>query len=442
MLSVDFCQSFIADFHERELPQLTPRDLTISYLPRKATSLIGVRRSGKTFYLYQLMHDLLKTGVDKTQFLFIDFEDERLGSLSATDLQTFVIAHKNLYPHLSDRQLYLFLDEVQNVENWEQFVRRMQETERAQVFITGSSAKLLSKEIATSLRGRTLTYEVFPFSFHEYLTHFGLSTHSKSQANQAKITHAMATYLKHGGFPETLGQTEEIFRLILQEYLNLIIYRDLIERHRIHNPKLIKLFIHTLLRNIAAPLSINKLHRDFTSQGYTLSKDTLHLYLSYLEEAYAFFTVELFSESIRAQQDNYRKIYVIDTGFVTANIFGISEKRGALLENTVFLALRRLPGGRLHYYRTKTQQEVDFIWTERGDIRALIQVSETLADHNTRTRELEGLSQAMDELEQRHAWIISLHESSTVSLGKKTITMVPIAEFCSDPSRFLNQEKS
>ncbi|MBI2981569.1 MAG: ATP-binding protein [Deltaproteobacteria bacterium] len=421
----DFLIEIIADFHRRPLPTLTHRRIPFEIVPSKVVSLSGVRRSGKTFCLYQLMQGLLEKGVSKENILFVNFEDERLIPMATGELSLILEAFYELYPAKKEEKIYLFLDEIQNVAGWAPFVRRIQDSENVQVFITGSSAKLMSREIATTLRGRTLNYEVFPFSFSEYLDHQGVNSRGQSSSDKAKIRHALASYLLRGGFPEILGASETVWRMTLQDYLNLIVYRDIVERHAIKNQQMIKYLIKFLLRNIAAPITINKLYRDLKSQGYQIAKDTLHLYLDYLEEAYTFFAVPVFSESVRVRNVNYRKIYTVDIGFVNSSSYGLSEKRGSILENTVFLHLRRDRENEICYYKTRRGKEIDFLVMKGGKLTGLIQVAENLEEHSTFERESASLWEAMEELKSPRGWILTRDTEKKIRREGRVIEVVP-----------------
>lgn len=419
-------RELLADFYERPLPAVTRRDLAFEILPSKILTLTGVRRAGKTYCLYQLMHRLIAEGVPKENLLWINFEDERLAPMTAAELGLLLDVYFERYPQKAKERIYLLLDEIQNVPVWERFVRRVHEAENAQIFLTGSSAKLLSREIATTLRGRALNYEIFPFSFPEYLRHRSIPPADQSRADKATLRNAFADYLQRGGFPETVGISEMAWRMILQEYVNLIMFRDVVERHGVKNQALIKYLVKCLLRQMAAPLSVHKLYRDLKSQGYRVGKDTLHLYLSYFEEAYSFFTVPIFSESVRMQQVNYRKLYTVDGGLTNAMVAGISERRGALLENCVFCHLRRLPGNELFYYRNRRGEEIDFLVMRGGEGVDLIQVTESLDDTASAEQTIEALWRAMEELQIGRARILTQDSEREERKGRKAIQIQPV----------------
>ncbi|MFQ5652623.1 MAG: ATP-binding protein, partial [bacterium] len=330
------------------------------------------------------------------------------------------------FPAFKEQKVFFFFDEIQNIANWEKFVRRVHDTENAQINLTGSSSRLLSREIATALRGRTLSYEIFPFGFAEFLRCKTIPDNIISSKTRARVVNAFETYLHCGGFPEVVDYREEFRLKTLQEYFNLILYKDLIERYEIRNYALVKYLLRFLLANNAKPFSVNKFYNDSKSQGYQISKDTIHNYLSYLEDACCFSLVSIFSESVRVRQVNYRKIYAIDHGLVTAMTSSRSYNTGRLLETMVYNQLRRkYDREQVFYYRTSGGEEIDFITTKQGVVVELIQVCEQLTDPMTRNREIGALLSAMQQLDLQEAKIITRDNSQTLSEEGRTIRMIP-----------------
>jgi uncharacterized protein len=264
-------KKIITDFHERTILPTVPRDIQIPLDSGKIVSLIGVRRSGKTSILYHLI-EKLKKRKDPTGILYVNFEDDRLFPLELQNLDDLIEAYYELHPQNRDEKIYLFFDEIQNVANWEIFVRRIYDTLHVEIFITGSSSKLLSAEIATALRGRTITYEIFPFSFPEYLRFRGIKINMHSSRSQSYMVNAFEDYIEHGGFAETIGASSDIRSRTLMDYADLIIYKDIIERHGIKNHALMKHIVKYCFSNMATSVSITKLYNDFKSQGFKLAK--------------------------------------------------------------------------------------------------------------------------------------------------------------------------
>ncbi|MBU4445708.1 ATP-binding protein [bacterium] len=426
MVNKQVIKEIITNFHKRTLPHVYRRKINLSCPENKIRSIVGIRRSGKTFTFYQLIKDLLKQGIKKERILCINFEDERLLPLNVADLTIIFDTYFELFPLFKNKKVYLFFDEIQNISNWEKFIRRIHESENVEINITGSSSKLMSRELATALRGRTLSYEIFPFSFEEYCEYKNIPSDLNSSAGKALIVSAFDKYMFNGGFPEILNCSEEFRIKILQEYINLILYKELIDRYEIRNHSLIKYLLKFLLINNANPFSVNKFYNDLKSQGYRCSKETLHNYLSYFEDSYCFSSVPVFAESLRKKQVNYRKVYCVDHGLVTAMTSSLSYNTGGLLESMVYNQLRRIfHKEQINYYKTSKGEEVDFIVKERGIIRELIQVCEDLTFPDTRKREVKSMIRAMEELALSDATIITRYERETISQGNKTIRIVP-----------------
>jgi predicted AAA+ superfamily ATPase len=417
----DIFKRLITDFNERKLPHIFKRDYDIPLDSKKIVSLIGVRRSGKSYILFYLI-ELLRKQIASDRIIYINFEDDRLLGLTLKDLDDLIEGYFEIYPDSRDKKIYIFLDEVQAVEGWELFARRIHDTLNASIFITGSSAKLLSREIATSLRGRTISYEIFPLSFSEYLRFKKIEVNLNSSKSLSYIKKNPDDYLFKGGFPEVVESDDSITKRILSDYADLIIYRDVIERYGITNNLLMKNLIKYCFSNIGTLLSINKLYNEYKSQGFKTGKDTLYEYFSYLNEAYALFGIPVFRNSVKEEQRNPKKIYSVDNGFKYIFDPFVSDDFSKLYENTVFLHLRRKTG-KIYYF--KGNQEVDFYWTS-GRERGLVNVSYSINDKKTRGREMEGLVEAMDYTGSNRSILITKDIEETVRYGKKTIQIVPL----------------
>jgi len=208
----------------RKFPATVPRALELPLNTTKITTLVGIRRSGKTYILYDTMRRLEAGGVDRRQMIFLNFEDDRLLPIKSRELDLILSAHAELYPEFADRRKFFFFDEIQNAPRWESFVRRLHDTQDAQIFLTGSSSHLLARELATSLRGRTISYEVFPLSFAEFLRFRGLQHEPYSATSDSRIAAALNEYLAIGGLPEVVLADPDLRPRILKEYVDLVFY--------------------------------------------------------------------------------------------------------------------------------------------------------------------------------------------------------------------------
>lgn len=417
-------KKLITDFIEKDIKNIQKREYAIPLESKKIISLIGVRRSGKSSLLFDTINQLRKIQ-PKENIIYINLEDDRLYPLKLASLDTVLEAYYELYPHKKDEKIYLFLDEVQVVENWELYIRRVYDTENIQIYITGSSAKLLSTEIATSLRGRTITYEIFPFSFKEYLEYKNITINLYSSKSLSFINNELENYLFDGGFAETIGEDKSISRKILSDYLELIVYKDIVDRYNISNRSLLKSLNKYCFTNLATLVSFTKLYNEFKSQGFKIGKDTIFNYLSHLEDAYAIFTLPIYRNSVKEEQRNPKKVYAIDNGFKKIYDYAMGEDKSKLYENIVFLHLRRQTKD-LYYF--KQNQEVDF-YARIESKEYLINVSYIIEDEKTRKRELDGLLEAMAYFKLSEAYLITKDEESVVEIENKTIFIKPLYKY-------------
>ncbi len=384
------------------LKDLVVRDAQFPVAPNKIKVAIGMRRSGKTYFLFQQILRMLANGIDKKTILYMNFEDDRLLPLNEQKLGKLVDSFYSLLPENYDRKCYFFFDEIQNVESWPLVIRRLHDTKNAEIILTGSSAKLLSKEIATNLRGRSLAIEIWPYSFNEFIraekievdrSQFGKKT-------QDKLAQIFQSYLSDGGFPEIISFDSDIKQRTLQEYLDVTIFRDIIERHEIKNPTVIKYMILSMIHNVSRPFAINKFYNDLRSRGFQIGKDILYEYAEYIEDAYLAFSVGIFDKSIRKVQTNPKKLYGIDSGMIRALTLNYENDLGRLFENIVYLDLRRL-GCHVSYYLTKNRFEVDFLaQLPRGE-KKFFQVVWDMQNLNTLEREKRALQEGMQELKAK-----------------------------------------
>ncbi|MDE3055120.1 MAG: ATP-binding protein [Verrucomicrobiota bacterium] len=381
------------------IKDFTVRDAEFSDVSGKIKVAMGMRRSGKTYFVYQHIFKLIREGIPKSSILYINFEDDRLLPTDQKKMALLIDAFFSLYPENYDRRCYLFLDEIQNVDHWPLVVRRLQDSKDVEIYLTGSSAKLLSKEIATSLRGRALATEIWPYSFQEYLRakKICLNHELYDKKTEDKLTHLFLDYLTSGGFPEIVAIDNPDFKQkILQEYIDIAIYRDIIERHGIKTTGIIKEMILSMLHNVGRPFSINKFYNDLKSRGYSVTKDVLYDYADHIEDAYLAFLVPLYDLSIRKVQTNPKKNYSIDSGIARAVTLDYENDRDRLFENIVYLELRRLEC-KVSYYLTEERYEIDFIVQSTRGQKKFFQVVWNADDHATMEREQRALHAGMKE---------------------------------------------
>jgi uncharacterized protein len=452
---IETIKSIILDFQETRLETGVPRRLRIETVRGKATVCIGVRRGGKSTYLFQLIQQLLDSGISRQNILYLNFFDDRLHNLRQDNLGLIVEAYYSIYPEKKNTEtVYCFFDEIQAVQGWEPFVDRLMRTEKCEVYLTGSSAGMLSKEIATQMRGRVLSWEMFPFSFKEFLDYKEIESEgSLSTKGQLLIRKAFDEYWQTGGFPEIAGLSRHLRIKIHQEYFHTILFRDLVERHDVSHPKALTDLAHRLVDNTASLYSINSLAGYLKSFGHKVPKSAVADYLGWFEDAYFLFTVRIFDASLARRDTNPKRVYCIDHAMVTSVSSGILVNSGHLLENLVFTALRRFHP-EIYYYKTKLGREVDFIipgfdagnaagrqmlgrphlsaGPVAGQAGMLIQVCESLADPQTRKRETAALSEAMAELGLNIGTIVTRYEDEQMDVEAGIIKVVPAWRFLLD----------
>lgn len=430
---IETIKELILDFQEAEMDTGVSRRLRIAAMKGKASVCVGVRRCGKSTYLFQIVERLRQQGVAKQNILYLNFFDDRLHELRQGGLSRILEAYYSIYPEKKGRELiYCFFDEIQEVAGWESFVDRLLRTEKCEVYLTGSSAKMLSQEVATQMRGRTQSWEMFPFSFGEFLDYKAVKwSGALSTRSRLLIQKSFEEYWQTGGFPEVLGVDERLRVKTHQEYLHAVLFRDLVERHDISHPRAVSDLAHWLMNNTASLHSINNLTGYLKSLGHHAPKDAVADYLRWFEDAYFFFTVRVFDASVARSNVNPKKIYSIDHSMVRSTGSGVLATAGHLLENLVFVALRRsFP--RIHYYRTRQGREVDFVVQRDDRTRQLVQVCESLVAPQTRSREAQAIEEAMTELHLSEGTIVTRRESETIQGRAGTVQVVPVWRFLLD----------
>lgn len=402
-------KTIIKDFHSRPLPLFKPRQLQVPLDLGKIVTIVGPRRAGKTWYFFQLMAVLEERGIQRTRFIYLNFEDERLEL--ETDYDQILGAYLELYPEQELDEIYLFFDEIQELSGWEKYVRRIYDTVSKKIFLTGSNAKMLSQEIATSLRGRSLSFEIMPLSFYEFLTFQGVDPEDQySTRNQARIQNSFAEYLVWGGYPE-LVEVEARFKPdVLQEYFNVMLYRDLLDRYEIRDAFVLKYLIKRLIASFTKEFSVNKFYNDLKSRGVKISKNSIYRLIEQIFSAYMVTAVEKYDPSLVRREMSNRKIYLYDNGFASATRFSFSEDRGQLLENLVFTKLRK-DAEDIHFL--KNGYECDFVFATRAGESIPVQVVEILHRDNLK-RELKGLEKARQRLKSEHGILIVRETSSFI----------------------------
>ena len=422
-------KQLIVEFQSRKLPKIIDRNIEIPLNTNKIISVIGVRRSGKTFILFQTIKRLVnEQEIPIERIIYINFEDERL-EIQKEDLNQLIEAYKELYPDIPLNKVYFFFDEVQNIEGWEKFIRRVYDNYTKNIFITGSNSKLLSSEIATSLRGRNISITVYPLTLKEFLKFKNFKVEKLDIYNtekRAKIKKFFTEYMEFGGFPEIVFLEDKNLKIkVLQEYFEVMLYRDIIERYQIKNPLILKYFIKRVVENVGKPLSINNIYNELKSQGYKTGKDSLYSYLEILETVFFLIVVKKYTKSVLKSELSQKKVYLIDNGFLNALSFSFKEKKGILLEN---LLAKEFKASNKEVFYFKENKECDFVIVENENILP-VQVSFSLADKKTKKREVEGLIEALKYFSLNEGIIITFDEKDELEVENYKIKIIPAFKY-------------
>ncbi len=422
----DLVKKILLEFEEKALPKIVERELELpnelfTSVIRKAVIITGPRRAGKTFYLYQISGRLKGKNI-----LYFNFEDERVVRPTAEDLTLVLESYRELHPEAKMDELFVFLDEIENVDSWDKFVRRALD-QGARVFITGSNSKLLAAEISTALRGRSVSFELHPFSFREFLKLNGITDRKDKILygnSRFKALELLEEYMKWGGFPEVaLVEDERLKVSILQEYLLTMMHKDIVERYKVDNLLALENLIKFLVSNISTQVSFNKIEGWMKSIGIPVSRTTLIEYANYLENALAFYFVDKFDYSLKKQSRNLPKVYVTDIGLHTANSFKTSPDFGKIAENVV---RSHLKGTEIYY--DANGYECDFLLKKGEKIYDAIQVCWKL-DKETKPREVKGLVSAMKKYRLKKGKIINWDYKGNESVGGCKIEYITLLEF-------------
>jgi predicted AAA+ superfamily ATPase len=418
--SKPFRESFVRKSYEDEVTHKASTNEIIF--------LKGVRRSGKSTILLNHIQNLIKEGVPKENILFVNLEDPRFATSLSLELLEEIKQAYIYYMNPKDKP-YIFLDEVQNIDGFEKWLLKEYELQTSYLFATGSNSKLLSKEIGSSLSGRYLDIQVSPLSFQEYLlfNHVVIEKPYDLISKQIEIERHFEQYMLYGGFPKVV-LTEDISlkEAELKSYFDSILLRDIVARYKLDNFRILEQLSIFLLSSISNAVSITKV-----KNRLGVSHDLASRYMEYLENTYMIQSVPLFDWSLQKQYVNPKKIYSIDTGLSKRVSFEVGKRIGDMLENIVYLELKRRHD-EIYYFKTAQGYEVDFLIKEYEQITNLVQVSQTLTDDKTKKRELRALVKASDELKHSdniNLLLLTMDESYTETIDDKTIKVINILEW-------------
>ena len=386
---------------QSEIPEIELIRRQVDLEPSVNYVFIGLRRAGKSYLMYQHIQDLIHSGqASATDILYINFEDERIAAIKSDELGLLLDAYKEMF----DAKPLIFLDEIQIINGWEKFVRRLADSKYS-VFVTGSNAKMLSKEVYTTLGGRFVAREIFPFSFREYLTYQGIVLEKNWEYTdiRAQVVKLFQNYFYWGGFAESFAINDK--RSWLNSVYQKILLGDIILRNAIRNENAIRILAKKLAESVMQPSSLSRIKNIVDSTGTTLSRNTLVDYLQFLSDAYLVFGISNFSEKL-SDKETFKKRYYFDNGLLNNFLFDAETK---LLENLVAINLKKIYGDDLFFYSKNI--EVDFFIPKE---QRAVQVSYSIADDITRQREIKALLKLSKFYNLEKFEIVTFDEETTL----------------------------
>jgi len=415
---------------------LTRRDARLPAVPAKVHAVIGMRRAGKTTFLRQLL-DERRAALPPERALYLSFDDDRLAGIGVDQLASLLEEHYRRYPALRGRQtVHWLLDEIQLVPAWERFVRRVLDTEKVEIAVSGSSARMLSREVHTSLRGRGMATVIRPFSFRELLRHHGEEPTKEPRrwtaAERSLVEKRFREFLVEGGFPEAQGLPAALRIELLQGYVDTVLFRDVVERYGVSQVASLRWLVRQCLRNPAGSFSVHRLHQDLKAQGHGIAKDALHAMLGYLLDAFLLSAVPLATDSERQRNSNPRKLYPADPGFIKAFDASGRANLGHALETVVLNELERR-SVEVSYVKTGEGIEVDFLARHPAAGSELVQVCADTSAPETLTRELRALTAAAREHSRAARRLLVLDRDALVQVNAPGIDVQPAYEWLLAP---------
>lgn len=413
-------------------PPFTRRDARLPGVPGKVHAVIGMRRAGKTTFLRQLQA-ARRESQPPERAVFVSFDDDRLAGLAVDQLALLLEEYYRRFPELRGREIVCwFLDEIQLVEGWERFVRRVMDSEQVEIVVSGSSARMLSREVHTSLRGRGMETVIRPFSFREFLRHRGEEPERDAtrwtSAERSLVEKRFQEYLREGGFPEVQGLSLSLRIELLQGYVDTVLFRDVVERYGVSQVAALRRLVRQCLRNPAGSFSVHRLHQDLKAQGHGVAKDAVHAMLGHLLDAFLLSAVPLATESERRRNSNPRKLYPVDPGLIRAYDTSGRSNLGHALETAVLNELERRKA-EVGYVKTDEGFEVDFHVRHLGGAEELVQVCVDPSAPATMDRELRALIQTAQTDPRATRRLLVLTRDQAIPLGASAVSVQPAYEW-------------
>ncbi|MBU4486732.1 MAG: ATP-binding protein [Candidatus Delongbacteria bacterium] len=425
-MSIEIFQKIILDYQDNSDFDLTERDLPLEFIQNMAIGIVGVRRCGKTYRTHQLA-DFMKANGKKQNICRIQFNDHRINKIRSEQLNLIDDAYYSLFPEKRNKESVIFIfDEIHLIKGWEDYILYLIESKYHNVLITGSTATLQRGEYSSSLRGKFFPFELSPFSFNEFLRHYGIKITLKTSKGIDLLRNNLKKYLRQGGFPGLLNIPELLHEDILRSYWDTMILRDIAEAHNNDNINLslLRVFADSLISRTGCPMTVNKLAGNIRESGFAFSNETLYKFLSYLSDAFMIYTVEIYAVSEKIRARNYKKVYCADWALANAVSYGEGIDDTRALENMVFLELRRQRYD-INYFRTKEGFEVDFVVSLKKKIISLMQVCYSLENEEVRKREFRALIKTAKYLKVNNLSIITFDEEGSEEIEDFKIGIIP-----------------
>ena len=423
------------NFWEEKLETGTKRRFYLDNLTKfletnQIIALTGVRRSGKSTLIKQVAEKLIESKINPNKILIVNFEDYRFDEFSLKLLDEIYTLYLERVA-AEKKNNFIFLDEVQRIPKWERFVRTLHEKKEAKIIVSGSSSKLMSKELATLLTGRHINFTILPLSFKEFLEFNKIEVNNKlgAIAKQHQLKKLLYEYFQYGGFPEVVLSEEPAKRRILFEYVENILMKDIAERHNIKERQKLKKLAKFYITNASSLITFNK-----TAKSLDIALNTVERFSYFLQEAYLIYFLSRFSYKLKEQEKSPKKVYAIDVGISNVYGFKFNENLGNIMENIVFLELLKRKineiNMEIYYWKSQQHEEVDFVVKESLKVKQLLQVCYDAGDYNTKKREMKSLIKASEELKCKNLFIITDDYESEEDFewfgNKRKIIFIPL----------------
>ena len=420
-MQIQLIRDYLAQNINKPLPVIIPRDLEPKAFPGKTVSIIGPRRAGKTMLMWQIISRL-----DRRETVLLDFEDLAFEDVNGPDCLKILT---ELFTEVSGKRVKnIFLDEIQKLSNWQSLVRTLLDRGYV-VFASGSSSQLLSREITTQLRGRSVSYLLLPFSFKEYLRALGLNSLDRNLlADVGLIKNHLQSYMEAGGYPEPTLMTEVRDKL-LSEYKELIFFKDFVERHKIKSIGVARFLFNYITQSFASEITVRKILLEMGSHGIRHGRNTVYDYFDKLQDTMIFFFVDRYSSKVSIRSGWPKKVYLADNGLA----WRLPLDRGRLMENLVFQQLKRRQtseaGEEIYYYRDNENLEVDFVIKHDSTVSELIQVTYQSNSNNIKNREVDSLLKVGKQLHCENLTVLTWDVSDVKQFSGQKVKYIRLWEW-------------